>query len=644
MTISLISKRIRIAFCLLDINIFSCYFYHNTGGLFFQNEGKAVKIWCKMGGHKIQISLTKGIIGVIAVLTICVTLAATLVLHAIIGSYTQFIATQTSDFLTLYTGRVETNLNQVKKLCYDILSSNSIQDNLTVYTNSPESYKGYSAYISLYDQIFMMLLEEKYVKCGYLIFNNGNMTTLSVRKNTALPKNFIREASEKAVQAKGRDVWMVGQGDPATLVCAKQINTIADASRAQKAILILNLDLGLLRFDSNNDAYSPILCCRIQDDIICSPDNQLNKTDVAELIRQNGSGIAKLGQSQKKYFYVSRASSVAGWRFSCILCSDSLMGSINSATFLSIVLFLLMTLSAAALLSMLSKLICRPVTKVVKSMNAVQNQKFEKINGGSGRVRVRESVELVRSYNAMIARMDYLINEVYLRQLTISDMRYKILQQQINPHFLYNTLDTIHWEAVANGDEDGATMALNLSRLLRNSIKKPDVVTLREELELLSDYISIQKIRFEERLEFRQEDACDLLEYRIPKMTIQPIVENSIRHNLEKHDAICRIRISYVRREKDFSIVVHDNGAHTDRDHIRRVISGQETTQGRGIGLKNIQERLRICFGEPYGLNVPDASDGTSIEITLPYCLDEKDDLNFFGHFKSEIGDSGGMQ
>jgi two-component system sensor histidine kinase YesM len=175
-------------------------------------------------------------------------------------------------------------------------------------------------------------------------------------------------------------------------------------------------------------------------------------------------------------------------------------------------------------------------------------------------------------------------------------------------------------KAIEYGNNDISTMVMAISNLLRSSISKDDVITVEEDLKLVVDYIAVQQIRFEERLEFSMEPDPLLFNCKIPKMTLQPIVENSIRHNLEKHSEVCKINVSFTKHENYFSILVQDNGRDVNIDRIINVVQGLEKPSGTGLGLNNIHERIGICFGNEYGIKIyPGPESGLCVEITLPY-------------------------
>lgn len=196
------------------------------------------------------------------------------------------------------------------------------------------------------------------------------------------------------------------------------------------------------------------------------------------------------------------------------------------------------------------------------------------INPHGGLFSITEVLQLSNNFTRMIREIDHLINEGYVKQLTILEMRYKMLQQQINPHFLYNTLDTINWKAINNGDKDISIMVRSLSGMLRGSIKSTDIITVREDMAFVEDYIAIQRIRFEERLKFTADMIEASYSCHIPRLTLQPIVENWIIHNLEKYSGICEILAASVISEGLLAISIEDNGHGVDPQHIEMVLSG----------------------------------------------------------------------
>ena len=208
-----------------------------------------------------------------------------------------------------------------------------------------------------------------------------------------------------------------------------------------------------------------------------------------------------------------------------------------------------------------------------------------------------------------------------------------MLQSQINPHFLYNTLDCIRGEAVLLGAEELANMTKALSRFFSYSISKSGpLVTIKEELENVENYFLIQQFRFNQR--FRLDIECDrqdaeIMENIIPRLTLQPIVENAISHGFADRIENCRISLSVFKTEDSVYIRCSDNGSGMslqDLEHLLQVLENQELSYGKknsqeihGLGLANIQKRIRLLVGDDYGLHVSSMEGaGTDVEIRLP--------------------------
>jgi len=207
------------------------------------------------------------------------------------------------------------------------------------------------------------------------------------------------------------------------------------------------------------------------------------------------------------------------------------------------------------------------------------------------------------------------------------------LQSQINPHFLYNTLESIRGEAIIQGNKEIAVMTEALANYFRYSIsKKGDFVTLSDELKNVENYITIQRYRFDNRISFRvkyHSTDSSVLQYLLPKLTLQPIIENSIYHGLETKIGEGEVVIHITATEKRLIIVVSDNGVGIDYETLSRIneelnsetvkIVDVEQSNHLGIAIININQRLKLLWGSEYGITVSSTLNmGTDVEVTLP--------------------------
>lgn len=227
----------------------------------------------------------------------------------------------------------------------------------------------------------------------------------------------------------------------------------------------------------------------------------------------------------------------------------------------------------------------------------------------------------------------------YRAQTLRSQAEVFALQSQINPHFLYNTLDTIRGYALQQNAEDIAAMTESLSTLFRYSISRPGAMaTLGEELENVKNYLLIQQYRFPDKVEYIEEiEDVDILDYRMPILTIQPIVENAIHHGLEMKIGKGYIKVKGFRTDSNIILLISDNGLGMSEDTLaalRRKLSQdneedvlireqERKKKGSSIALLNVDRRLKFYYGRQYGLKVRSTLDiGTMVEISLP--LDKK--------------------
>ncbi|KRE39700.1 sensor histidine kinase [Paenibacillus sp. Soil522] len=217
---------------------------------------------------------------------------------------------------------------------------------------------------------------------------------------------------------------------------------------------------------------------------------------------------------------------------------------------------------------------------------------------------------LISNYNTMIGRIDELVNRVQKVELLKKEADFKMLQAQIQPHFLYNTLETMRMLARSNQDHKVAEMALSLGNLLRYSLSQNNDTTLKEEVEHVRSYIAIHQIRMRE-LKFEFESDDNVLMLRCPRFILQPLVENALLHGLSGKKDGKQIAIRLTQGNGFALIEVWDNGKGIGQENIailRKIINGEPAAtfiyQGTGIGLNNVAERVKAYFGQESELSI----------------------------------------
>lgn len=306
------------------------------------------------------------------------------------------------------------------------------------------------------------------------------------------------------------------------------------------------------------------------------------------------------------------------WRVVGVSYVDELVNR-NVREMLGLSLGLAILVLAAALLTswLLSQLLSRPLRDLSAAM-----EDFERDAGGftyrppGG---TREVRELSSSFGHMVLRIQQLMTTVRQEEVKLRKTELKALQAQINPHFLYNTLDSIAWMCEQGRSTDAVNMVHALARLFRISISRGhELIPIARELEHAEHYLEIQTCRYKNQFTyaFHVDSAC--LDYYCNKITLQPIIENAILHGLDLLVDEGHIDVQVCQEGEDILFCVQDNGVGMSPEQVSAILE-QDAQDRTGIGIKNVNDRLQIYFGKGYGLRIVSELDmGTRVEIRMP--------------------------
>lgn len=243
----------------------------------------------------------------------------------------------------------------------------------------------------------------------------------------------------------------------------------------------------------------------------------------------------------------------------------------------------------------------------------------------SGDNSIEEIQTLNNSVNQMIEKIGQLVDDIRVEEINLRATELRLLQEQINPHFLYNTLDNIIWLAESGENDQVVNMVSSLSSFFRTTLSKGrDYITVAEEREHIESYLAIQKFRYRDILSYDIDFDKEILDNTILKLTLQPIVENALYHGIKNKRGMGHINIVGKMEGEDMEFVVSDDGIGMTEDEVRRlkgIISGaiQDDRDDGGFGLFNVNQRLELNYGEEYGLNIESTyNEGTSIAVRIP--------------------------
>ena len=302
-----------------------------------------------------------------------------------------------------------------------------------------------------------------------------------------------------------------------------------------------------------------------------------------------------------------------------------ILSSVNRQNAKSILIFAVSVLVSVSIILIFSRSFGRRVERFRVQMHraAEGNFELEEIGGND------EIASLYDYLGTMIGEIQRLLAQIYQEKLHADrlviqqkDAEFKMLASQINPHFLYNTLETIRMKARKSGQGDIEEIAKMLAKIMRSYIQISETDTsIKKEIELVECYLKIQRYRFGERIQYHLEVDPALSEYKILPLVIQPIVENSIIHGLESKEGQGNIRICVSRQEKGVAISVEDDGLGIPAPQLEtmRQRLNRYDEKGRHIGVANVHQRVRLKYGEDYGVNIESEENRfTRVEIHLP--------------------------
>ena len=230
---------------------------------------------------------------------------------------------------------------------------------------------------------------------------------------------------------------------------------------------------------------------------------------------------------------------------------------------------------------------------------------------------------LAHSMNQMIEKINELLKQITKEQIRIREAELELLQSQINPHFLYNTLDTIIWLAEGGDEKRVVSMVKSLSSFFRTSLSRGrDIITIREELVHAKSYLEIQQFRYQDILTYTIDVPDEIGDFMIPKITIQPLIENALYHGIKNKRGGGNITISTRNEGDDLVISVTDNGIGMTDERLAEVtegLSGDQPADNAIYGLYNVNERIKLKFGNKYGITLHSVfGEGSTCDILLP--------------------------
>lgn len=509
--------------------------------------------------------------------------------------------------------RIDESLSSYEKTTRNIISNNIIQDslrNIDVYELSDINLK-------IKQELAKITISDENINSIHIVPKHHKTISYIFMSNYAdYDANKKLPWFNKLEKTTGEVIWantipinkvMIGNIETYVFSAIRKINDINTGK--ELGIVIVNIDAKHLK--------------KIIDEIELGHDGKIYLIDKDNTIvyYKNQDLIGeKLGiDNSQDNIVVSDISLKTNWKLTGIVPKYVYRKEIEhfNKIFLYFTIIAILTIIIFSII--ISKSIETPINNLIDAMKQVQKGN---LNVNIAKKQKNEIGELANHFEEMIDELKYFIDKVYKQEIINREAEIKALHAQLNPHFLYNTLDTIYWMLIIKEEEEIGNLVVALSDILRYSISRgEEFVSIKEDVFQLNNYLHIQKTRFEDKLIVSIDISSNVENHMIPKLLLQPLVENSINHGFKKMKFKGNINIKGYIYNNEIIFEVIDNGIGMSANKIEDIFNGNlgRDNNHTGLGIKAVDERIKIIYGCQYGLNISSVpNEYTHVKVTLP--------------------------
>ena len=567
----------------------------------------------------LDLPLAQKFVGIFAVLTLLSGALMIGALHLGLSVFEEKFYERSLQELDFFVQKVDDDIQDIDTLTRSIAVDSNIQEQLNALAQADLQTANY---YYLLTGVRPLLLEKIYQdrQINSLQYTDLNGHTLTIGQDMPDPGAGRQTALEMALNATpgGFVIQTSDSADFPYILCGRRILRSQDMSLKKLGTIVVALDVGKLL---DNEIHS-----------LSSQPSELYLYNGTQLIYHSGEeAAAALPQEEsahgyqistiggKKYYICWLTSSVTGLRLCSVFDYHEIYGQINTARNALIFGECAILLLFAWVLLHMARLVTKPIHTLSEAMQTVDQQEG---NFAAARALLPkdpaadEIGTLTKEFDSMLGKIDTLIHENYEKQILLQETRYKMLQAQINPHFLYNTLGTLNWLVKAGDRENACKMIVSLGDILRAALSPRQNTTAAADVQLASSYIAIQQLRYKSRAEFTLTVSGELEQWTLPHFTLQPLIENAIHYGVEDSDTVCKIHIAAQAADNVLTLIVHNTGTPVEPKRLNEIRAFTIKPQGHGIGLKNIYERLSMLY-QDFGFDFDSDATGTTVRIVL---------------------------
>lgn len=576
----------------------------------------------KKAREKSPTSIRKRMMMIFAVLISLTGLGiAALFIFVFRNGYSALSQVYLKDITRQTTNNLENNIQKIEDINLQILTSQTIQDQLKIVNEEPlDTFGLQQCRQKIERELATEGLYASYVVSVSVISLEG--IEFSVKKEETIGTLF-GFTEEEIYEANGTSLWGLA-GDTDRICVAK---TILDFD-TMKPIGYINIVYENSYFSSiledNSTEYSAAsYIVNDQGRIMSTNNSPYQGTEFPmdiQILRKQDKAVYDMLNSTQAFYYVGDEMPNC-WTLVQTVSVKEFYKNMKRRIIITALVVLAMLGISLLFVWIATLRIAKPTRELLESMKTLgKENRYPRV-----KVITQDEIGMIGTeYNRMAENIETLIEKVYKMELAQKQAELEFLQMQINPHFLYNALDTISWKALGEGNTDVSEMSIALAELLRATIKKESFISLKEEMSTVKDYLYIQEQRFGDKISVDYQIDENLEDYQVPNFILQPLIENAIIHGLEpkveKGKLLLRIK---KQGEKLYFLIADDGVGMSEREIEILYEQCEENDTSKSIGIKNVYRRLILCYGENSRLYIKSKKNkGTEIRFSIP--LQEK--------------------
>ncbi len=553
---------------------------------------------------KLQLTLERKLTFFLVTFFLSMAIVVVLLLNSLLGEYDSRVYEANNANTRNNLSRADSAFSEAMILGDFFVSDDSLQSSLARFKDSSDESLKEDIKGSVIARLSNMLDTSEHMTDITILAGNE---IISYGDGVGLSSASVGEAAEIAREAEGAYVW-VGSNE-GSIYLVRVIRRLEFLSLDELGVLFIRIDARSLADSLRSDTESAgmKLLFTYGDRLLYSEFSEDEVPEEAEIIAEVDSVSC---------FIYRGTLPRSGFAYIDAVPREALDSGVMTEVLVAFVILLLMLVLFLLILHYIVRRMIERINALKEKMDAFERgQNFSAISALPGN---DEIAELNSRFDSMAKGYKEIVEDNLQRQLMMKDSKIKMLTQQINPHFLYNVLDSIYWLSHEYHADDIAAMSYSLASLFRAAVSAEDLVTIKRELELLESFLGIQRSRFPDRISYTVDADESVMNVMLPKFSLQPLVENAVKHSVEEAGVKTEIMVSCHETENGVLLSVANTGSAFPPDIADKLKDGRVASSSERIGLQNIDERLHLLFGDEYGLSFRNENGFAIVSFTVP--------------------------